>query len=76
MMQESSTKRDGADPSVRSLLRANGHWSKPSRPIIADRTIGRTWPKPPTRDRLGWREAPVQPFLRQFQVRNLTGGPA
>jgi hypothetical protein len=75
MMKESSTRRDETDPSVRSLG-ASGHYSRASRPISADRISGRTWSKLPTRDRLGWRDAPVQFFLRQFQVRNLTGGPA
>ena len=75
-MQESSTKSDEATSGVRSLLRASGSCSTPYRPMRADRYIGRAWPKPPASGRFGWRDAPVHFFLRQFQVRNLTGGRA
>jgi hypothetical protein len=67
-MRESLTRRDDAAPRVRFLLRAN------ARPVGADWTIGRTFPKPPIRGPLGWRDAPVHFFVRQLRVSDLTAG--
>jgi hypothetical protein len=75
-MQEASARRDEPTSGVRSLLSAGGYYPRPSRPIRASRYMGRTWPRPSTSGRLGWRDAPVHFFLTQFQVRNLTDGTA
>jgi hypothetical protein len=45
-----------------------------ARPVGADWTIGRTFPKPPIRGPLGWRDAPVHFFVRQLRVSDLTAG--
>jgi hypothetical protein len=44
------------------------------RAVGADWTIGRTFPKPPIRGPLGWRDAPVHFFVRQLRVHDLTVG--